>query len=81
MLPARALNLVLTDLVARELQWRGCFRFADEIDEAVQLLARSSAVEAVISHVFPADSAIEAFTVARDSEISGKVLVDVWESA
>lgn len=79
MLPARPLELVLASLVSKELSWRGCFRFNDEIDEAVELLASSSDVDAVISHVVPADSAVEAFAVAKDSNASGKVLVDVWE--
>lgn len=78
MLPARPLPLVLAALVSKELQWRGCFRFDDEIDEAVRLLASSPEADAVISHVVPADEAADAFAVAKDSEASGKVLIDVW---
>lgn len=80
MLPAHPLELSLAALVSRELTWVGCFRFNDEIDEAVQLLASSADVEAVISHVVHADRAEEAFAVAKDSDASGKVLVEVWES-
>lgn len=80
MLPARPVELVLAALVSKELSWRGCFRFNDEIDEAVELLASSAEVEAVISHVIPADEVVEAFAVAKDSDTSGKVLVDVWEA-
>ena len=32
----------------------------------------------MISHVMTADSIVEAFAVAKDSEASGKVLVEVW---
>jgi len=78
MLPARALPLQLGSLVSKELQWRGCFRFDDEIDEAVRLLAETDSADAVISHVISADEADRAFSVARDSDASGKVLVDVW---
>ena len=80
MLPNRPLELVLASLVSKELEWRGCFRFDNEIDEAVALLAASPDAEAVISHVVDADRATEAFAVAKDSNASGKVLIDVWEA-
>ena len=56
----------------------GAFRFNDEIDEAVRLLATNQSIEAVITHVVPADDVATAFTAAKDSERSGKVLVDLW---
>lgn len=77
-LPASPMELVLANLVSKELTWRGCFRFNDEIDEAVALLAASDDVDAVISHVIGADSVLEAFDIAKDSNASGKVLVEVW---
>ena len=68
-------------LIAKEIQLRGCFRFNTEIDEAIELLAaRPEIADVVVTHVFrgdSADSAVEAFTTARDSDASGKVLVDM----
>lgn len=78
MLGARPMELVLASLVSKELTWVGCFRFNDEIDEAVEILASSDAVDAVVSHVIPAEQAVAAFAVAKDSEASGKVLIEVW---
>ncbi len=78
MLPARPLELTLNALVSKELTWVGCFRFNDEVDEAVELLAAHPEADAVISHVVGADSVVEAFAVAKDSDASGKVLVEVW---
>jgi len=68
----------LTALVSKELQPRGAFRFDDEIDEAVTLLAERPGIESVITHVLPAEQAVEAFATAKDSEASGKVIVALW---
>lgn len=82
MLPAQPLELVMASLVTRELTWIGCFRFDNEIDEAVELLASdTNNVDAVVTHVIPADSASDAFAVAKDSQASGKVLIEVWPQA
>lgn len=70
--------VALAPLIAKEIQLIGSFRFHDEIDNAVQLLASSASFETVITHVLPADDAAAAFAFARDSETSGKVLVDLW---
>jgi L-idonate 5-dehydrogenase len=70
--------IALAPLVAKEIQLRGAFRFNDEIDEAVRLLHANASMEAVITHVVPADDAASAFSAAKDSEHSGKVLVDLW---
>ena len=73
--------IALATLIAKEIQLRGCFRFNTEIDEAIELLAaRPEIADVVVTHVFrgdSADSAVEAFTTARDSDASGKVLVDM----
>ena len=73
--------IALATLIAKEIQLRGCFRFNTEIDEAIELLAaRPEIADVVVTHVFrgdSADSAIEAFTTAKDSDASGKVLVDM----
>lgn len=78
MLPAKPISLDLSALVSREITWVGCFRFDDEIDEAIELLAANPHVDAVVTHVVGADDAAGAFAVAKDSQASGKVLVQVW---
>ncbi|NAZ87277.1 L-idonate 5-dehydrogenase [Kineococcus indalonis] len=78
MVPDAPRPLNLAPLVSKELQLRGTFRFADEIDEAVRVLAERPDLERVVTHEVPADSVAEAFAVAADSEASGKVLVALW---
>ena len=78
MVPNEPRPVNLAPLVSKELQLRGTFRFDDEIDDAIALLARHPEIEGVITHEIPADRAEEAFAVARDSEASGKVLVSLW---
>lgn len=75
MLPASPQPLVMAPLISKEATLRTSFRFNDEIDEAVVQLAAHPEFEAVITHVFEASEAHEAFEVARNSEASGKVLV------
>jgi L-idonate 5-dehydrogenase len=53
-------------------------RFNDEIDQAVELLDTTPQLDHVITHEFPANQAVEAFAVAKDSDASGKVLVSLW---
>lgn len=75
MLPDAAVPVHLSPLVSKELTVRGAFRFHDELDAAIDLLAATPAIDAVITHEFDADHAVAAFTAARDSGASGKVLV------
>lgn len=81
MMGAAPQPIALATLIAKEIQLRGCFRFNTEIDEAIELLAaRPEIADVVVTHVFrgdSADSAVEAFTTAKDSDASGKVLVDM----
>jgi L-idonate 5-dehydrogenase len=67
----------LAPLVSKEIQLRGTFRFNAEIDDAITLLDRSPQLEQVITHVLPIHDVSEAFAIAADSEVSGKVLVEV----
>ncbi|MDO4888733.1 MAG: L-idonate 5-dehydrogenase [Actinomycetaceae bacterium] len=79
MMGAGAQPIALAPLIAREIELRGCFRFNTEIDDAIALLAaRPEIADAVITHTIGADDAVEAFTTARDSQASGKVVVDLW---
>lgn len=62
--------------ITRELELVGSFRFTDEIDEVLAALADGSLfVEPVVTHEFAAVDALEACAVARDSAVSGKVLL------
>lgn len=62
--------------ITRELRLVGSFRFNDEIDEVIAALADESlAIAPVVTHVFPVAEALEAFTIAADASVSGKVLL------
>ena len=76
-LPDESRPVNLAPLVSKEIQLRGTFRFNAEIDAAITLLDRNPQIEQVITHVIPIDDVNEAFAVAANSEISGKVLVEV----
>lgn len=78
MLAAQAREFELAPFVQKELRLFGSFRFNDEIGAAVEMLATHPNVDAVLTHTISADDATEAFAVAKDSEVSGKVLVDLW---
>lgn len=72
----------LSEIVAREIEVVGSFRFNDEIDSVISALADGSlAVDPLITHTFPVENAIEAFHVAADSARSGKVLLDFGDRA
>lgn len=74
MLPDGDLGIPLAGLVSREITLRGSQRFELELDEAVQILARTPALDAVITHDFDIEDAEEAFRVAADGS-SSKVLL------
>jgi L-idonate 5-dehydrogenase len=78
MLPDRPVGVNLAPFVSKEVTFTGCFRFDDEIDEAIELLAAHPEIARVITHVIPADRVQEAFDIARDSQQSGKVVVSLW---
>lgn len=62
--------------ITRELTLTGSFRFDDEIDAVIAALADGSLqVDAVISHDFAAEDALEAFATAADAQASSKVLL------
>lgn len=75
MLANAEIGVNLAPMLAKELTLRGAFRFTDEIDTAVAMLAESDAFDAVVSHVVPAAEAVRAFELARDSSLSAKVLL------
>lgn len=77
MLPDAEIGVNLAPMLAKELTLRGAFRFSTEIDDAIDLLASTDALDAVVSHVIPATDAVAAFATARDSSASAKVLLSL----
>ena len=60
----------------REVDYRGTFRFVDEISTALQYLAEGLDIEPLLTHEFAAEDAVEAFRVAGDRGTgSSKVLL------
>jgi L-idonate 5-dehydrogenase len=76
MLGAGNHEIAIAPLVAKEVQLRGTFRFKDEIDLAVKLLAENQWIGSSITHIFTPDQAVEAFAMAKNSQESGKVLLE-----
>ncbi|BCT77305.1 L-idonate 5-dehydrogenase [Sinomonas cyclohexanicum] len=75
-LPAGDVSVSLAELVFREVDYRGTFRFVDEITTALLYLAEGLDVEPMLTHEFAAEDAVEAFRVAGDrSTGSSKVLL------
>lgn len=78
MVPNEPRPVNLAPFISKELRVYGTFRFKDEIDAAVELLAAKPELSRVITHEFPADEAVELFATAKDSEASGKVIASLW---
>jgi len=78
MVPDVARPVNLAPAISKELTVLGVFRFRDEIDEAVRLLDADPSLGSVVTHVVDSADAARAFEVARDSSVSGKVLVAAW---
>ena len=78
MVPNEPRPLNIAPLISKEVQLVGVFRFKDEIEEAVRLLAVTPALDSVITHVIDASDSARAFDVARDSAVSGKVVIAAW---
>lgn len=74
-LPGEPAPVALAELVTREIDLRGAFRFDDEIDDAVRLLAATPALGAVVTHVLDAGDAVAAFELASDARASSKVVL------
>ncbi|QHK22630.1 alcohol dehydrogenase catalytic domain-containing protein (plasmid) [Pseudarthrobacter psychrotolerans] len=75
-LPAGPVTAELAALVFREIDYRGTFRFADEMDDALAYLADGLDVEPLLTHTFDAGDVMEAFAVAADRGTgSSKVLL------
>ena len=76
LLPSGEQPALISTAITRELELVGSFRFNDEIDEVIAALADGSLrVGAVVTHEFGVEEALRAFEVAKDSAVSGKVLL------
>ncbi|WP_235929088.1 zinc-binding dehydrogenase [Marisediminicola senii] len=76
LLPSGEQPALMSLAITRELELVGSFRFADEIDDVLVALADGSLfVDPVVTHEYAATDALEAFAVARDASVSGKVLL------
>lgn len=75
-LPAGEVQATLGQLVTREIEYVGSYRFSDEITDAVQAMSDGLDVEPLLTHTFDIDDALEAFEVAGDrSTGSSKVML------
>ena len=75
MVPNTPSGINLAPMISKELRMHGSFRFNNEIDAAITLLAQRPEIGQVVTHTFAAEDAVQAFATAKDSEASGKVLL------
>jgi L-idonate 5-dehydrogenase len=77
-LPHEPLPFVVNELMAKELDLRGAFRWGIEFDWAVDYLSsRRVDVRPLLSGQFPLQDAVKAFAMAKDKTRSTKVQVVV----
>ncbi len=77
-LPATPIEASLGQLVTREVTWIGSFRFSNEMDLALELLADGLNVDPILSHEFSIDDAVEAFATASDRNSgASKVMIRI----
>ncbi len=77
-LPAGEVAVALGQLVTREIDYRGSYRFVDEISEAVALMDGVVDVAPILTHSYALAQAQEAFEVAADrSTGSSKVMLQL----
>lgn len=75
-LPATDISASLGNLVTREIEYRGSYRFIDEISEAISLLASGVDLSPLQTHEFDISQAEQAFAVAADRQSgSSKVML------
>ena len=75
MFPPGPQTAELSALVAKEIDYRGAFRFDTEFDESIALLAGSTALDPVITHIFDLVDAVAAMDMSAEPAISGKVVL------
>jgi L-idonate 5-dehydrogenase len=73
-LPPEGMHLLANQIMARELDLRGSFRFGNVFELAVRSIAeRRVDVRPVLSGAYPLTQAVEALHRARDKTVSMKV--------
>ena len=77
MLGAGDQPIALASLISKEVQFRGTFRFNTEIDDAIAMISNNKFLEQVITHTFALTEATAGFAMAKNSEESGKVLIQL----
>ncbi|MBB2205029.1 L-idonate 5-dehydrogenase [Gluconacetobacter takamatsuzukensis] len=78
MFPPGDVGIPLGQIIARELDYRGSFRFDTEFGTALDLLAAYPWIaEGLVTHRFPLAAFGEAFTASLDRRHSSKVLFDI----
>jgi L-idonate 5-dehydrogenase len=77
MLPKEGVTADLAQVVVKELTLIGTHRFLGEIDAAIDLLARSPRLDAVVTDIQPLDEIADALHKAGDAAGSSKVLVSI----
>lgn len=65
----------LAGLIAKEIDYRGAFRFDTEFDESIALLATTDLLDPVVTHTFDLSDAETAMQTAADPAISSKVVL------
>lgn len=77
-LPVGEVSAALGNIVTREIDYRGSYRFADEISDALALLRDGLDVEPLLTDTFDLEDAVAAFETAGDrSTGSSKVLLRI----
>lgn len=77
-LPVGDVSAALGNIVTREIEYRGSYRFVDEISDALTLIGEGLDVEPLLTHTFPLAEAAQAFVTAGDrSTGSSKVLLEI----
>lgn len=75
-LPASEVTAELGNIVTREIDYRGSYRFIDEISDAIVLMDGVVDVSPIMTHEFGIDDALAAFRTAADrSTGSSKVML------
>ena len=75
MLPGPTITVAMVAINKAELTIKGAFRFDNEIDDALTMLAVTPSLGSVITHAFPLGDVVEALEVAGDPARSGKVVL------
>jgi L-idonate 5-dehydrogenase len=77
LLPSGAQPVAISLAITRELELLGSFRFNEEIEEVITALADGSLfVDPIITHEYAVNDALAAFDMAKNSALSGKVLLN-----